>query len=197
MDEYFRQGNETILRRMFFAKSCVFSQALIMHALNIVIFVIFMGGCEVGINREGYSLNDTDFVDMSVCNVRVKDSYKYDQADVKLLGKINAYDAAFSTECNEDQVLMIFRREACGLGADLINITKEYQPDFWSTCYRAEAELLQFNDKLKLFSITSDPKYDWDLVVERSRKAEIREKRVITGAIIGGAVGGVIGGIAE
>jgi hypothetical protein len=89
-------------------------------------------------------------------------------------------------------VLGIFRKDACGLGADIVNIREEKQPSFWwSTCYRAKADLLRCKDKNFLAQIKSDPQYTPELVNERSKKTTILNAAGIGAA--GGVAGGVLG----
>src|SRR5205814_6958379 len=110
--------------------------------------------------------------------------------DVERLGSIRGHDTGLSTDCDEAAILDIFCREGSMLGADLINITEEKQPNPWtSTCYRARAEFLRFRDREKAKGLVSDAKYAPTLIVERSAATGKRNREVISGAVFGGLLG--------
>ena len=85
----------------------------------------------------------------------------------------------------------IFCKEACALGADLVNVTDEKQPDFWSTCYRAKAEFLHFKDREEAKVLLSDAKYAPDLIIDRSEKSKRRAREIIAASVMGGLLGGL------
>jgi hypothetical protein len=59
------------------------------------------------------------------------------------IGDIYFHDTGFSTRCSQEIVLDRLHREACAAGADAANIYRESFPNFWTTCYRVKAQLLQ------------------------------------------------------
>lgn len=149
-----------------------------------------LSGCTSGITRTGYRLpSGQTSVAATNSPIAIKCNAHYSTNDVVLLGSIHAYDTGFSTRCDEAYVLGIFSEEGRMLGADVINITEERQPDFWSTCYQAKAQFLHFKDRKMAMEVYSDPKYAPDLVAERSNKSIQLEA-----AEAGGAIGGLIGG---
>ena len=98
-------------------------------------------GCAAGISRQGYTLGDvrqpghpTD------CHLAFKCKATYESNEVEVVGHIKAYDTSVSVTCDEAYILDIFSKEACALGADVVNVTDEHYPSFWSTCYQAKAE---------------------------------------------------------
>jgi len=79
------------------------------------------------------------------------------------------------------------------LGADVINITQEKQPNpLTSTCYRAKAEFLRFKNREKAKNLVSDAKYAPEAIIERSAKFSKRNKEVMAGAVLGGVLGAII-----
>jgi hypothetical protein len=154
---------------------------------------ILVSGCAAGITRTGYQLpKNQSAKDLERCPIAIQCNAKYDSNNVVVLGSILEYDTGFSTYCDEAYVLDIFCKEGCMLGADIINITEENQPDLWSTCYRAKAEFLRFKDREKAEGLLSDAKYAPNLIIERSVKSNKRTKEVITASVLGGALGAII-----
>jgi hypothetical protein len=155
-----------------------------------------VSGCAAGITRTGYQLpKGQNSKDLQRRPIAIQCNGKFDTNDVEVLGSIHAYDTGVSTDCDEAYVLDIFCREGTMLGADLINITEEKQPNPWtSTCYRAKAEFLRFKDREKTKDLVSDAKYAPNLIIERSVAAGKRTRDVIVAAVVGGALGGVVGG---
>jgi hypothetical protein len=155
---------------------------------------ILVSGCAAGITRTGYQLPaGQTSKDLPKRPIAIQCNAKFDTNDVVVLGTIHAYDTGFSTDCDEVYVLDIFCREGSMLGADIVNITEEKQPNPWtSTCYRATAQFLRFKDREKAEGLVSDAKYAPNLIVERSAKYSKRNKDVLVGAVAGGLLGAII-----
>lgn len=155
---------------------------------------ILASGCAAGISRTGYQLPPNQkSKDLRRCSIAIQCQAKYHTNDVEVLGSIRSYDTGFSTDCDEASVLDTFCREGCMLGADLINITEEKQPNFWtSTCYRAKADFLRFKDREKAKALLSDPKYAPDLIIDRSEKSGKRNRETIAGAVLAGPLGALV-----
>lgn len=153
-----------------------------------------VSGCAAGIKRTGYSLPaNTKPEDLKACPIVMQANAKYNTNEVTVLGAIRAYDTGMSVGCDEAEILDIFAREGCMLGADLINITDEKQPNPWtSSCYRANATFIRFNDREKAKTLVSDAKYSPDQVIERTVAASKRTREIIVGTVLGGAVGAVV-----
>lgn len=154
---------------------------------------ILLSGCAVGITRTGYRLPaNVNSKNLQRCRIAIQYHAKYDTNDVVVLGSIDAYDTGFSTDCDEAYVLDIFCREACSLGADLVDITEEKEPDMWSSCYRAKAKFLRFKDREKAKGLVSDAKYAPNLIIERSVKSHKRTRDVIAASVLGGPLAGLV-----
>jgi outer membrane lipoprotein SlyB len=155
---------------------------------------ILASGCAAGISRTGYQLPPGQTSkDLPKRPIAIQDNVKYDTNDVVVLGSIHAYDNGFSTDCDEATILDIFCREGNMLGADVIDITQEKQPNpLTSTCYRAKAKFLRFKDREKAKNLVSDAKYAPEAIIERSAKFSNRNNEVIAGAVLGGLLGAII-----
>ncbi len=153
---------------------------------------IFGSGCVSGIKRTGYQLPaNANAKNLEKCPIAIQCNAKYENEKVVVLGRIDAYDTGFSTVCDEAYILDIFCKEACALGADLVNIKAEKQPDFWSTCYRSKAEFIRFNDREQARAIFSDAKYTPELIIDRSVKSKERVREIIAASVFGGLLGGL------
>jgi outer membrane lipoprotein SlyB len=158
---------------------------------------LFVSGCTAGISRTGYQLSPAQTsTDLPERPIAIQSNVKYDTNDMVLLGSIHAYDTGFSLDCDEATILDVFRREGTALGADIINITEEKQPDPWtSSCYRAKAQFLRFKDREKAAGLVSDAKYAPEEIAKRVAAARKQNDKVMLGAVIGGVAGGVVGGV--
>lgn len=154
---------------------------------------ILASGCAAGISRTGYARPDSQAAaNLPRRPIAIQRGAKFDPDDIVVLGSIHAYDTGFSTACDEAKVLETFYKEANSVGADVINITQEKQPDFWSTCYRARAQFIRFKDRAKAANLFSDPRYAPELIIERSVESKKRTREIIAASVFGGVLGGVI-----
>ena len=97
-----------------------------------------MIGCSHTIRRE-YSISNLSGIPKENCHVEFYMEMPADNTTFEIVGRIKLGDSGFSMTCSEADALAILRKEACTLGADIVNITEESRPDFWSSCYRADA----------------------------------------------------------
>ena len=155
---------------------------------------ILVSGCAPGITRTGYQLPASQTTrDLPRRPIAIQCDVHYNTNDVIVLGSIHAYDTGLSVDCDEAAILDIFCREGNMLGADVIDITEEHQPNpLTSTCYRARATFLRFNDREKARNLVSDAKYAPNLIIERSAKFSKRNQEVIAGSVLGGLLGALI-----
>ena len=158
---------------------------------------ILASGCAAGITRTGYQIPaGQTSKDLPRRPIAIRCNATYDTNDMVMLGSIHDYDTGFSTDCNEAAILDIFCREGCMVGADLINITEEKQPNPWtSTCYRAKADFLRFKDREKVKNLVSDAKYAPEEIAKRVAATHKRTEEVMVGVVVGGVAGGAIGGV--
>lgn len=155
---------------------------------------ILVSGCAPGITRTGYQLPAGQTTgNLPRRPIAIQCDVQYNTNDVIVLGTIHAYDTGFSVDCDEAAILDLFCREGNILGADVVDITEEHQPNpLTSTCYRAKATFLRFKDREKAKNLVSDAKYAPNLIIERSAKFSKRNQEVITGAVLGGVLGALI-----
>ncbi len=156
--------------------------------LTIFLAQFLLFGCAAAVKRQGYSVVNSQIV--ADCKVLILGYEPFDPNRMELLGSIEMYDTGFSLYCDEEYVLRKMKEEACALGADIVNITDEKQPDFWSTCYRAKADFIRFKNREEAALIESDPHYDPVKVRERSQETWRRVQAAISAGIMGGTVGG-------
>ncbi|MGV8073014.1 MAG: hypothetical protein AB2L11_00410 [Syntrophobacteraceae bacterium] len=153
----------------------------------VLIIGFFLLGCSAGVKRQGYTAL-TERVP-SDCEVVVLGYEAFDDTRMERLGNIEMYDTGFSLYCDEAYVLDLMKKEACSLGADIVNITDEKYPDFWSSCYRAKAEFIRLKNREEAALVKADPHYDDMKVRERSQETWRRLQDAIEGGIMGGIMG--------
>lgn len=140
----------------------------------ILLIIPILNGCAAGINRSGYQNTEiTNASSTKDCYIPIQKNMSYDKKDVTIVGKIDAYDTGLSADCSETTILNIFKKEACSISADVINITEEQFPNLWSSCYQAKAEFLYFKDRKIAKSLISNmvdqtPQADWKINFEIS-----------------------------
>jgi hypothetical protein len=155
--------------------------------------IFLLAGCKSGFSRSGYmkpAIQDAGNHPARPIALQANASFSAD--DVEVLGSISAYDTGFSVVCDEAYVLDRFCREGMQLGADVVNITQEKQPDVISTCYRAKAQFLRFKDRDKAKNLVSDAKYAPRLIIERSLRSDERTEATITAGVMGGSLAALI-----
>ncbi len=160
--------------------------------LLLIGMIALSAGCSASITRHGYEIDASRTVS-SCTGVIIKKNAALAQDAAEVLGMIVAKDSGFSASCSEFDVLSIFIVDACSINAHMINIVEEDQPDFWSTCYRAKAELIKVKDPAMLSDVKSDPQYTPELIQDRSKITKARNRGMFVGGVLGGAVGGAIG----
>lgn len=163
----------------------------------LILFLLFLTGCAANVSRHGYQIDPKKQI--AECSTPIKLRADLSNSDVQKLGMIDVYDANLvSANCDESIVLGILKNDSCQLGADLINITKERQPDYiFSVCYQVKADFIKFKTPPSSGMLVSDPQYDWAKVQERgaaSKQKGTRAYAIAVGAGVGGAVGAGIGG---
>ena len=76
------------------------------------------------------------------CTVTIFGLNDQKPANFESLATIKLGEKGLSVSCDRESVEESMRVEACRVGANAILIVKEKDPDLWSTCYRATAELV-------------------------------------------------------
>ena len=158
---------------------------------SIVIACVALSGCTTSFRRTNYQ--GATKPAPADCRVAFKQAYPANPDEVEVLGSVTASDSGFSVKCDEAYVLRRLRADACLIGADVVSLHDEKAPDFWSTCYRAKADLLRFRDREAANTVTSDARYDAEPLRARS---EVTYDRLRDAAMTG-ALGGAIGATAS
>jgi hypothetical protein len=153
----------------------------------------FLIGCTHTIRRNGYTIDKKSNGD---CIVEFERGTPVDSTKEKVIGKVKVGDSGFSFACGEDDAIEIFKKEACGAGANIVNIINEKRPDFLSTCYRAEALLIIRTTSDTINNEDNNLRYRTDndstslhLRVERDHK---RTAGIMIGSIIAGLLAGLL-----
>ncbi len=165
-------------------------------SILIILVILFTGlcSCSPGVSRYGYTLKEEQLV--ADCTVPIKLKFLYKEDDMNKLGSIEVYDHnLISTNCDIYTVLNILKRDACYLGADLIDITKEKYPDYiFSVCYRVKADFLKFSKSQQTQKFESDPQYDWEKIRVEGEISRKKGNAAYWSAVGAGAAGGAVGG---
>lgn len=147
-----------------------------------------LSGCAMSVKRTGYSKSEEE---PSVCNVKFfsPGPEARDRSLVEL-GTVSVKDGGFTFSCSESDVLQLIRSEVCSQGGNLAMIVREQQPDLWSSCYRAQAEILKTHpDSLARYE---DAHFGQGAIDQRSQRNSATQTVLLVGAIVGGFVAGFL-----
>lgn len=160
------------------------------RVLAVALACALLSACSSSFRRTGYAAATAPGgVD---CHVAFKQAFAPSAEEADVLGTVTASDSGFSITCDEGYVLSRFRDDACAIGADVVSLTDERAPSFWSTCYRAKATLLRLRDRAAAEAVTSDARYDHAQVTERSLVTYRRTQAAIAGGMMGGMAGAAV-----
>jgi len=157
-----------------------------------VFSLFFIISCSHRITRIGFA---GGAMACDTCQPVIKKMATFNNVPVKKLGTVKLGDSGFSTKCEEPDAILILKKEACAVGADIINITDEKRADVWSTCYRVEADLLKITDSAMRGKITSDPDYQNIALEYRQDQDKDRKTMMIIGGIVAGVAAGLVFGL--
>ena len=157
----------------------------------LVVVSLFTASCSPSVNRSGYQ--PASVLDEAKCHVAVKRGATFPPDQVLVLGEVDFGDTGFSTDCDENTVIALLRREACSTGADVADIIEEHRQDIASTCYRAKARLLRLRNPVS--TPVDDARFVNSSVQARSNLDSNRTNSLLWGAVIAGVVAGVVTGI--
>jgi hypothetical protein len=143
------------------------------------------------VSRSGYQ--PASAFDDRACHVAVKRGATFAPEEIQVLGEVDIGDTGFSTDCEEQTVIALLRKEGCAAGADVADIVEEHRQDIASTCYRAKARLLRLRNHIA--PALDDPRYEQTSVEARSQLENKRTSALVWGAVIAGAVAGVVTGV--
>lgn len=111
----------------------------------ILAIAILHSSCAHSVYRSGFDedrrIDEASSYVYAPCTPKIVKMMDTTQINGQLLGIIDLDDSGFSTRCDELEAIIILKEEACNVGADLVDIIEEKQPDFFSTCYRCTAAL--------------------------------------------------------
>lgn len=157
------------------------------ETLLYVILCFAVTGCSYKVTRAAYvELPATS----KTCDVKLVKNYAFQDSAVTQLGKIGLHDSGITTTCSETDAIALLKKEACSLGADIVNITKEVRPDMGSSCYRCEAGFYKINDEK--VQIKTDPEFTAQNISARVTKDRRRSNLIRAGSVIVGIVVGLL-----
>lgn len=111
---------------------------------SLILISFILSGCTHLITRSGYQAVKSD---NKSCDVAILKGPEYNDKPAVKIGTISLSDTGISLACSEEKAREILKNEACAIDADIILITKEYDPDLISTCYRCTAEFYKYIEK--------------------------------------------------
>jgi hypothetical protein len=122
------------------------------ETVRVILCVIFLAqilglvGCTPSVSQTGGVGKGTLATSREQgCEIAIS-NYQNPRPPGPVIGSITVGDTGFSTGCSAEQVNQIIKERACEAGAEMVYITKWSPPDFWSTCYRASADLMLLRD---------------------------------------------------
>lgn len=157
----------------------------------LLVVALSTASCSPSVSRSGYQA--TRAADSQSCRVSVKRGATFEPEEVAVLGQVEFGDTGFSTDCDENNVVALLRKEACSAGADVADIVEEHRQDAASTCYRAKARLLRMRNPAN--RPADDARFAEGAVQSRSDLDSKRTSSLWWGAVIAGVVAGLVTGV--
>ena len=141
-----------------------------------------------------YKVTRAGYVDKPVtsptCEVKLVRNYSFPDSTVTPFGRIGLHDSGFTTTCSEADAIALLKKEACSVGANLVNITQESRPDMESSCYRCEANFYKIDNGK--FQIETDPGFTAQKISGRVSKDKRRSNFIRMGSVVMGIVVGLL-----
>ena len=151
------------------------------HIIYLFLLIFLFSNCSHRITRIGYDKNKSSVQD---CEVIIKKDPSYYNPKAVKVGEIKIGETGFSVSCSEEQAIEILKNEACVLQADLIIIKHENRPDFWSTCYRCQADFYKYSISIPSEVAQNDNEYDLEKVEKRVSKDRGRVAGYLIGSVV-------------
>lgn len=144
---------------------------------------VLFSSCSHRIVRNGYK-NDGELNNNH--EVVIQKSISIPDSIAIKVGEIKLGESGFSIACSEEDAIETLKNEATSINADLILITHEKRPDFWSSCYRCNSEFYKYNRLESVQRFERSQYYDIDKVKNRVKDDRAKNVvRAITAAIAG------------
>ncbi len=157
--------------------------------MYLLIVGLLFSNCSHRIVRTGYQIKKSDY---TTCDVAIKKTTSIPDSLVTKIGEIKLGESGLAVACSEKHAIDILKGEACAINADLIIITEEKRPDFWSSCYRCRAEFYQFNSTDYDIDIKSEEIYSKKNVQDRVSKDRMKNAFMAVGAVTAGFLLGFV-----
>lgn len=164
-----------------------------MRRPSLLVLLFVTSGCAPSVKRVGYT--PADLKQPSSCPLAWQTNSKLTAAEARELGRIKIGDTGFSKHCSEPEVRAIVERDACGLGAQVVDIERERRPSaLGSTCYRVDARLLALSGPGPQLAV-SDARFAAPAVEQRAEADHKKLKAAIIAGVIAGVVVGLVVGL--
>lgn len=108
-----------------------------LYGLAAVIAIMLLCSCSSHVNYDAKV--DTGVSKGIDCDLDIAVPPNNLKGSIKEIGHVYIGDTGFSLDCGWDTVMRNLREKACAAGADAVQVTSVKPPDFWSTCYRMDA----------------------------------------------------------
>jgi hypothetical protein len=102
--------------------------------------------------------------------------------DGDVVGSVRVKEAGLSINCSRSDVWSRMRDEARKAGANVVLITESKEPDLWSSCYRAEADLYRASPDVAQRVLDREP-----------QDVQTKQSGITVWSIVGVTVGAVLG----
>jgi hypothetical protein len=155
--------------------------------IQLVFLCFFFCSCSHRIVRTGYVSKQ---IGANECLISIVKNQTFTDSIAIKLGEIKLGETGFSTQCNEEDALVILRKEACSLEADIINITDETRSDVWSSCYRCKAVF--YKKSSPMIDIKSDITFQEPYLDQRVNSDKKRNRIIFTSSLISGFFIGIM-----
>jgi hypothetical protein len=102
---------------------------------------MLFAGCSYPVKRHGYTY-DYEKAEKK-CAVRFEKGAEVDSSIDRVIGTVSVNDNGMHNVCSKSDVLHVLNLEACGAGANVVDILEERLPDSSNYCYRVDALLIK------------------------------------------------------
>ncbi|WP_319557506.1 hypothetical protein [Thiomicrorhabdus sp.] len=116
------------------------------RTIPVMLSLLLISSCSSSIEKNIHADSIATPTSIDCKNIKVIRNLHSAKIEGSVIGSINAEDSGFSMKCNQSYVLNLFKNEACKAGANVVSVTEERHPDFWSSCYRAHADLIHVDN---------------------------------------------------
>lgn len=149
-----------------------------LKVLMFISLLFLLVSCSPKIVRHGYEVMPQQNAN---CEIAITKDGEFFTDETEVISKIDIGDTGFTINCDESEIIKILKAEGCSINADIINVTKEKRPGFFSSCYCASADFLRVKENVSNKPEIDETMYQEPEINKRVKKDKI--KRYTTNAI--------------